>query len=130
MDRSWRRWTLRLGIAALLAIVAAVWPNRLLGGRATDQLDRMSGELERAREAARDRGEQIADLRREIDALKNQTTAIEDIARRDLGMIRAGEIVLRFEAGPPPAPGARPDGVPDADAPARPIDGPSAGGAP
>lgn len=131
MDRSWRRWTLRLGTAALLATLAAVWPYRLIGGRATDQLDRMSGELERAREAARARGEQIAELRREVDALQNQTGAIEDIARRELGMIRPGEIVLRFEAGPAPAAGARPAGVPDEDdAPPPPIDGPGAGGAP
>ncbi|HTE52020.1 MAG TPA: septum formation initiator family protein [Kofleriaceae bacterium] len=103
MDRSWRRWTLRLGTAGVIAVVAAVWPYRLLGGPATDQLDRMRGELDRTREAARAEREQIAELRREIEALKNQPGAIEDLARRELGMIMPGELVMRFEPGEPPA---------------------------
>jgi cell division protein FtsB len=103
MDRSWRRWTLRLGAAAFLAVVAAVWPYRLLGGPASDQVDRMRGDLDRTAAAAASRRAAISELRREIEALKNQPSAIEDIARRELGMIRPGELVLRFEPGEPPA---------------------------
>jgi cell division protein FtsB len=104
-DRSWRSWTLRLAAAALIAAVAAAWPYRLLGGPASDQVERMGAELERTRTSARTQRAAIADLRREIDALKNQPGAIEDIARRELGMVMPGELVLRFETGTstPPA---------------------------
>jgi cell division protein FtsB len=110
-EPSWRRWTARLGVAALLAVVAAAWPYRLLGGPASEQVERMRSELARTRREARDRRAQIGELRRDIDALKNQPGAIEDIARRELGMIMPGELILRFEPGAPPpdvAPGAAP----------------------
>ncbi len=118
-DPTWRRWTVRLGVAALLALAAAAWPYRLFGGPASAQVDRLGAELERTRGAARDRRAQIAELRREIDALKNQPGAIEDLARRDLGMVMPGELVIRFEPGEPP---------PEATAPAAPAAAP--GGSP
>ena len=102
-DRSWRRWTTRLGAAALLAVLAAAWPYRLLGGPAADQVERMAAELERTRAAIRAQQSRIARLRREIDALLNRPGAIEDIARRELGMVMPRELVLRFEPGEPPA---------------------------
>lgn len=107
-DLSWRRWAVRLGVAALLAFAAAAWPYRLFGGPASAQVDRLGAEVERTRGAARDRRAQLVDLRRDIDALKNQPGAIEDIARRKLGMVMPGELVLRFEPGEPPAQAAPP----------------------
>ena len=112
-QRSWRTWTARLVAAALLALLAAAWPYRLFGGPASRQVDRMDTELERTRSAARARRAELGELRREIDALKNQPGAIEDVARRELGMVMPGELVIRFETGAPPppsapAPGARP----------------------
>ncbi len=110
-DRIWRRWTLRLGAALLLALVAAAWPYR--GGPATDQVERMAAELQRTRDAIRTQRGRIAELRREIEALRNQPGAIEDIARRELGMVMPGELVLRFEpGGPPPAAQPPPGGAP------------------
>ncbi|HWM85996.1 MAG TPA: septum formation initiator family protein [Kofleriaceae bacterium] len=108
-DPNWRRWGARLGIAALLALGAAAWPYQLLGGPASAQVERMSADVERTRDSARAQSANIAELRREIDALKNQPSAIEDIARRELGMVMPGEVVLRFEPGdPPPAAGGTP----------------------
>jgi cell division protein FtsB len=103
-QRSWRTWTARLVAAVLLALLAAAWPYRLFGGPASAQVGRMDTELDRTRRAARARRAEIAELRREIDALKNQPGAIEDIARRELGMIMPGELVIRFEPGAPPPP--------------------------
>jgi cell division protein FtsB len=117
-EPSWRTWTARLGVAAVLAVLAAAWPYRLFGGPASDQVGRMRSELERTRREARERRSQIGELRREIDALKNQPGAIEDIARRELGMIMPGEIVLRFEPGEPPPDTAA--AAPAAAAPAQP----------
>jgi len=34
-------------------------------------------------------------LRRQISALKNDSGAIEDIARSELGFVREGEIIIR-----------------------------------
>jgi cell division protein FtsB len=113
MDRSWRHWTLRLCAAALLAVTAAAFPYRLFGGPASHRVEHMRSELERTRTAARERRAAIAELRREIEALKNRPDAIEDIARRDLGMIKAGELVLRFEQGAPPAPAVSPPAPPE-----------------
>jgi len=104
MDLSWRRWALRVGAAALIAVVAAAWPYRLIGGSASDEVDRLAGELDRTRRAAAVQRRHIAELRREIDALADEPTAIEEFARRELGMVRPGEVVLRFESGKPPAP--------------------------
>lgn len=62
-------------------------------GRAAE-LDR---ELRRTRDsidALRDENEKY---RREIDALKNDPGAIEDIARSELGMVRPGDVVIRVE---------------------------------
>ncbi len=118
-DPTWRRWAVRLGVAGLLALAAAAWPYRLFGGPASAQVERLGEDVERTRGAARDRRAQIIDLRREIDALKNQPGAIEDIARRELGMVMPGELVIRFEPGEPP---------PEAAAPAAPAAAP--GGAP
>jgi cell division protein FtsB len=139
MEPSWRRWAVRVGAAALLAFTAAAMPYRLLGGPASDQVDRMAAELERTRAAARDRRGRIAELRREIEALRNQKGAIEEIARRELGMIMPGELVLRFEPGEPPAPASGASGAPAADRPGSAADQeraepsasqPAAGGAP
>jgi len=118
-DPTWRRWAVRLGVAGLLALAAAAWPYRLFGGPASAQVERLGEDLVRTRGAARDRRAQIIELRREIDALKNQPGAIEDIARRELGMVMPGELVIRFEPGEPP---------PEATAPAAPAAAP--GGAP
>jgi cell division protein FtsB len=127
MERSWRHWTLRLCAAALLAVTAAAFPYRLFGGTSSSRVEHMRGELERTRAAARERRAAIAELRREIDSLKDQPGAIEDIARRELGMIMPGELVLRFEQGAPPPPVA--NSPPAADAPPAPGDQ-GAGGSP
>ena len=96
--RSWLRWSVRVAAALALAAAPAYLPERIAGGGGSDQLDRLDREIERTRQA-------IALLRignaaqlREIAALKNDRAAIEDTARRALGMVKPGELVLRFDA--------------------------------
>jgi cell division protein FtsB len=96
-DTSRRLWAVRLGVALTLALGVAYLPYRLVGGRSGAQLDRMRGELDRARGTIGRLRAENAERKREIEALKNQPTAIEDIARHELGMVREGELVLRFE---------------------------------
>ena len=52
---------------------------------------------------ARERAEN-ARLREEARRLREDPTAIEEIARRELGLIRAGEIVFIVKDVAPPAP--------------------------
>lgn len=76
----------------------ATLPYHLVGGAGGEQLERMTAELDRTRAQIASRRSDNAELRRDIDALKNDPAAIEDIARRELGMVRPGEVVLRLEA--------------------------------
>ena len=81
----------------MLALGVAYLPYRLVGGASGADLDRMRGELDRTRGAIDRLRADNAERQREIEALKNEPAAIEDIARQELGMVRAGELVLRFE---------------------------------
>lgn len=56
------------------------------------------------------RGE-IATLRGEIDALESDSFAVERAIREDLGLARAGEIVVRLDADRRGAAAPRPDGL-------------------
>jgi len=56
-----------------------------------------------------------AALRVEIDKLRGDRRYIEGIARKELGMVRADEMVYQFPTRPAPA---KPPGATEADAPA------------
>ncbi len=98
-DRSWRLWGLRLAAALALAGAIAYLPYHLLGETSAAQLERVESELGRVRADIAARRVDNGELRRDIEALRSDPGAIEDIARRDLGMVRAGEVILRFEKG-------------------------------
>ena len=101
-DRSPRLWAVRIGAAVALAAAIALMPYHLVGGPSGSQLDRVRADLARTREETAILRERNAELRREIHALRSQPGFIEDIARRELGMVRPGELILRIE-GPPTA---------------------------
>ena len=94
----WRRWASRIGLAIALAAGLAYLPYRLrASGPGAPQL---ADELARARaETARLRGEN-ARFAREIEALKTDPAAIEDLARDDLGLVREGELIIKLETQP------------------------------
>jgi cell division protein FtsB len=96
-DRSWRRWAVRIGSAVAAAALVGYLPYRLVGGASGAQLERMQGDLDRTRFAITQARASSAELRREIDALRSDPGAVEDIARRDLGMVRPGDLVLRID---------------------------------
>lgn len=99
-DRSWQRWAARLAAAICLATLFALLPYQLAGGGST-RLDRVKRELRETQSESRALRRKNGELRREIDALRNSPGAIEDIARRELGMARPGELILRFEGDGP-----------------------------
>ncbi len=95
----WRRWASRLGLAVALAAGLAYLPYRLsAGGPGAPQL---ADELARTRaETARLKTEN-ARMSREIESLKTDPAAIEDLARDDLGLVREGELIIKLEEPAP-----------------------------
>ncbi len=92
----------RLVHLLLLLLASIVVVNGLIGDRgllAMVQARRQNDEL--ARTIARERAEN-ARLREEAQRLRDDPTAIEEIARRELGLIRPGERVFIIKDLPPP----------------------------
>ena len=86
-----------MALAFALAAGLAYLPYRLLDGSGMGKTSHLDRELEQTRseiEALRAENEKY---RREIDALKNDPGAIEDIARSELGMVRPGDVVIRVD---------------------------------
>ena len=92
-------WGVRLAAALVLASGIAYLPYHFVGGASGAQLERIEQELDRTRGETAARRLDNAELRRDIEALRSDPGAIEDIARRDLGLVRPGDIILRFEDG-------------------------------
>lgn len=96
MRGSLRRW-LRI---ALLFCTAALVFNALVGERGLTALMRARRDHEaaaRTLEVARQRNQH---LRGEVTRLKSDPAAIEEAARRDLGLARKGEVVFFVKDAP------------------------------
>ncbi|MEX1364030.1 MAG: septum formation initiator family protein [Nannocystaceae bacterium] len=90
-------WVNRILLAALVAGVLALWPERLELTGESDDLERVGREreqLETANEALR---EEIRLMRAEIHALKHDPREVARIAREDLNLVRAGEAVFEVQ---------------------------------
>jgi len=85
-------------VAAVVIVDALVGDRGLLAMlRARHQYDQLAGTI------ARQRAEN-ARLREEVRRLRDDPAAIEEIARRDLGLIRPGEKVFIVKDLPAPKP--------------------------
>jgi cell division protein FtsB len=85
-------------VAAIVIVDAVVGDRGLLAMlRARHQYDQLAGTI------ARQRAEN-ARLREEVRRLREDPAAIEEIARRDLGLIRPGEKVFIVKDVPAPKP--------------------------
>lgn len=90
-----RRWAVRLVLALAVALAIAYVP-----GNSESQAVRLRAQLDDARREARELEAGNARLAAEVEALRDDPTAIEARARNELGMVYPGEIVLRLEAAP------------------------------
>jgi cell division protein FtsB len=89
---------LLLFVAAVVIVDAVVGDRGLLAMlRARHQYDELAATI------ARQRGENVR-LREEVRRLREDPGAIEEIARRDLGLIRPGEKVFIVKDVPAPKP--------------------------
>lgn len=91
---------MRFVLASALATALAYLPYRLLDGSHARKAAELRTQYERTVEATRALAAENARLRREIEALRGDGAAIEDIARDELGMVRPGDIIIRIEEGP------------------------------
>ncbi len=94
----WRRWLSRVLSASVIATVLAYIPYRLVDPAGLRRLQRMESELARTHQERLDLERANAALKIDVEALKQDPGAIERIARRDLGLVYPGELVVRLEA--------------------------------
>lgn len=88
-----RRWSVRLGLAVVVAIAIGYLPGQAL--RRDPRSVKLEQQLEELRAHARELAAGNAALARDVDALRSDVRAIEDRARADLGMVYPDEIVLQ-----------------------------------
>jgi cell division protein FtsB len=106
--------TLLLFVAAIIVVDTLVGDRGLLAMlRARKQYDELTLAVSRQRA-------ENARLRDEARRLREDPAAIEEIARRDLGLIRPGEKVFIVRDVPPPSQSAPPAGSPPRPSPAPP----------
>ena len=72
------------------------------GDKGIFHLFRLQKELVRIKETNVQLEQENAKLKEDVERLKHEKRTIEEIARRELGMVKEGEIVYQFE---PPASG-------------------------
>jgi cell division protein FtsB len=93
------RWATRIGLAIALAVALGYGPHRAAGG-ADAQIERLVAQLDETRATIGEIDRENARLRERVRALKDEPRAIEEIARRDLGLVMPGEIVIDLKRPP------------------------------
>jgi len=68
-----------------------------LGDKGVLHLFRLQKELARIKEANRSIEEENRNLREQVRRLQNEKRYIEEIARKELGMVKEGEILYQFD---------------------------------
>ena len=96
-----RRHLVRLAFSLATAILIA---NALIGDRGLPANLRMQREHRELAETVADLKAANRQLRREAERLRNDPAAIEEMARRDLGLVRPGERIFIVADRPAPAP--------------------------
>ncbi len=82
-------------MASVLAFAMAYIPYHLIDGSGARRAERLRSQRDAATHAIERLSQENARYRREIDALRTDPLAIEDLARDELGMVRPGEVVVR-----------------------------------
>ena len=81
---------------ALIVVAIIAVPLRILDSRGLPRYRALEAELSQV-DSENDRlRREVADLSREVSALRTDTASIERIARDELGMVRDDEMVFQF----------------------------------
>lgn len=81
---------------ALLVVAIVAVPLRILDEQGLPRYRALRTELAELEDQNERRSREVRDLAREVEALRNEPETIERIARDELGMVRADEIVFQF----------------------------------
>ena len=93
-------------LAAIL--LTALVGNAIVGDGGLLELAKLSSERRAIGEDVFDLMRGNDELRRKIRVLRDSPRSLERLARRDLGLVRPGEIVYRFPASASEAPARKP----------------------
>ncbi len=86
-------WVMPFG---LLVVAIVVVPLQILDEQGLPRYRQLHGELQQIRERNDALRRETEQLRREVERLRSDPSAIEAVARDELGMVREGEIVFQF----------------------------------
>ncbi len=100
-------WGLRFLGAIVLALAFGYLPYRVLGEQGMARAFRLEADAKAQTLRVRKLEQENQALRREIHGLRTDLEAVEGVARDELGMVKADEIVFQVEGLPLPDPAAR-----------------------
>ena len=93
----WIRWSVRAVLASGVVLLLSYLPYRVVARHDEGKLVEMRGELHRVQREISEHETDLAVRRLKVDALKNDTGTIEDIARQELQMLYPHEKALRLK---------------------------------
>jgi len=93
---SWLRWILRAAAAVIVVVLLSALPYYGLNKSGSGKLERMQQELDKTQSEIGQTSTDVLQRRRRVDALKNDTSTIEAIARQELQMLYPHEKTLRL----------------------------------
>ena len=91
------RWVFRVVLALPLALAIGFLPYRAYGPTGIGQVRRLQVELTKIRDDNSRLREDNVTLQRRIARLKDRRSAIERVARNELGLVRSTDLVFLFE---------------------------------
>jgi cell division protein FtsB len=94
-----RRWTMRFGLAIVVAIAIGYVPGQIL--RRDPRVAKLNVQIDQLEMQARELAAGNAALLQEVNALRTDVGAIENRARADFGMVYPDEVVLHVRRGTP-----------------------------
>jgi cell division protein FtsB len=85
-------------LSLLLAAGLAYLPYRLLDGTGVSDAPRLRAQLAETLEDTETLRRENAQFRRDCEALRSDPSAIEDIARDEMGMVHDNELIILVES--------------------------------
>ncbi len=92
-----RRWLFRFLSAAALAVGIGYLPYKAYGPGGVARALRLEKDLKELEESNKKLQEQNHVLLQRIQSLKDDRSAIEQVAREELGLVRPEDVVFKFE---------------------------------
>ncbi len=92
-----KRWSLRLVLAAAIAVGVGYLPYRAYGPEGLGRTWRLQRDLEGLEARNRELSEENHRLRLRVRSLREDKQAVERVARDELGLVRPEDIVFQFE---------------------------------